>query len=79
MELRPLDGNEDVNIITSQGKSCTSQYITVGFPTTLILVPLTSDVQVKYIVISCIVNIFSNSPFNLLSCQPNNKVTACDT
>ena len=57
MELRPLDGNKDVNIITSQGENCTSQYTTVGFPTTFILVLPTSDVQVKYIVIIYIVNI----------------------
>ena len=45
-------GNEEVNVITSQGDKSTSQYTTVGFPTTRVSVPPTSDVPVKYIVIS---------------------------
>ena len=44
-------GNEEVNVITSEGETNTSQYITVGFLTTRIPVPPTSDVPVKYIAI----------------------------
>ena len=44
-------GNKEVNVITSQGDKSTSQYTTVGFPTTRAPVPPTSDVPVKYIVI----------------------------
>ena len=62
VELRPLDGNEDINIATSQGENCTSQYTTVGFPTTLILVPLTSDVQWKLMIRSKI-SVFHCSNF----------------
>ena len=45
-------GNEEVNVITSQGDKSSSQYTAVGFPTTHVPVPPTSDVPVKYIVIS---------------------------
>ena len=45
-------GNEEVNVITSQGDKSSSQYTTVRFPATRVPVPPTSDVPVKYIDIS---------------------------